>query len=220
MPKTTSRQPDPDLDLEDEATTEEEASEQVNWAERYKGLQKSMSRKEAQLVKLQQQINAMESEREAEADKYESQVIELRAQNKTLQTNTANFEAQLAQLTAQATALSRKETVRKVLSNPDNQLSELLPWFEAEQFVVPEDADEAVILTKAQGFKKLLGSNVDQAVKESSTGTRPTGAQPPTGGKSASMTVEEMREWLFNNIADPNYDAIEEQYFNALGKSR
>jgi hypothetical protein len=220
MPKSTPRQPDPDLDLEDEAATDDQVDEQVDWSARYKGLQKTLSRKEAQLLRLQQRVNELESAQEAEAGNYEAQVIELRAQLKSTETKAQTFEQQLTQLNAENAKLSRKESVRKVLGNPDNQLTELIPWFEAEQFVVPEDANEAAILAKAQGFKKLLGSNVNEAVQESSRGTRPTGAQPPSGGKPSTMSVEEMRDWLFQNPLDSNYESVEEQYFNALGKPR
>lgn len=194
-------------------TASDSAQDQGNWEARAKGFQRALAGKEGYLKKLQSDFNDLKQRADSEAVTYQGELTQLQAQLEATGKKLAEYESQTQQFAAENALLKRDQEVRKFMSK---DYADLIPWYDSSYLEVGNKTGDE-LKAHLDGFRALLGSKADTAVRDTLRGATPPVSMP--SGANANLSVEDLADWLMDPANDNSPDRAKYQdlYFSQLG---
>ena len=179
---TTSVDTTPVTDVKDQQST----SGGEDWETRYKGQQKVMAKKDAQIDKLQKQLDDLAAQLEEIRP-----LVDTRTKEKgELEATRSSLEQQLDAAKKEAETIKRKLAHTAIIMQDYSHLAPLADY-------IPESEDEATFRESAKKFGETLQKVVDAEVKRVMAGAAPP---QPKGSDGFATSAEE--DELYRTVAN------------------
>ena len=203
-----------------------------DWEARFKGLQKKYNTDMAEVEELRAKLEAKSTvaiNAIAELEKikgeiaqskvtYEGQLSARDAQIQTLNESISSKESKIAQYEAGAKKAEEDRSLREQLSS-EPLLSRL---FDKGMLNLRDDdgkpLEGEVLTARVDAFKEEFGQQLGANLESTLGGTVPSQG-PMAAGPLKGANEEQLQVWLMNNPQHPDYEAVSEQYMQAVIKS-
>jgi uncharacterized phage infection (PIP) family protein YhgE len=206
-----------------------------DWESRFKGLQRSSTQRErdlqtqvetlksqlegarGSLTSLQQRETELQSQLRAVTTQYEGKLAEMTSQLSEKDTALSTATKQVEDLSGKLTFADKDRKLRQTMSSDDYR--DLLPFLDAGHLKHVIDLEGDDLTNALNSFRDLLGSRIQNNVRQTMTGTTPPPPQSvvtPTKGAA----VDDLEVWVNNpaNFNSPEYDTVYDQYLTKLSK--
>lgn len=201
-------------------------SDNQNWEDRFKGLQKTFNRlqstlkaKEDALAEITAQLRDAQAASASVVKDYETRVsnTELTAQQMQKQLEEAQKEAEQLRKTLQIK--DRRDTIRKELFASE-EFRDLSPWLESDLLrPFAEDGtplEGEALTTYLASFKEQLSNQNKQNFEQTMRGANPAALETlqATSAGASKMSFQDLERWVNNpiNFQRPEYDTYVDEY--------